>query len=1003
MNAGEGATPGLDPARSPAAMAFGGFRVDLTGGRLLRGNEPVALRRKTWSVLRYMVERPGVLIAADELLDAIWPDVSVTPQTLNKSIGELRTALGDDPHAPRMLETVYGRGFRFIAAVEPPTGSPAPKLDRTPLERDAGDRQPPLPLTVGRDAETDQLTALLQRADTGQRQLVFVTGQAGVGKTALVNAFLDSPAVAARGNAVVVARADCFEQYGSREPFFPIFELLEHLMRSSASEPLVALMRRVAPMWLVQIPWLLPEAEHAALRESLRGVRPERMLRELAALLEAVATDRTWVLVLEDLQWSDAATVDALSLVAQRRESARVLIIGTYRPAAVSVQEHALAGAARALLERRRCTELPLHDLDLGAVRRYLGARFPDGDFTAPLAQRVHAHTGGQPLFVVAVVEHLLSRGLILDTAPGWALATALDRIDLGTPQDVRRMIEAQLQRLSPAERQLLEVASVAGQDAAVPLLAATLDCDVADAEMRCDALARVSGFLRPSGFAAWSEDAVARSYTFTHDLYRQVVYEDIPESHRARLHRRIGVALENAYGSRAIDIAPLLAVHFERGRDPARALPYLVTSGARAQQRFAYREAVGYLESGLATLARLPPDDRSTRREIELRLALGAPLAVLQGYAADDVRANYERAAELCAVDGSAEQIFETLHARWFAHAMRADEPQTSELLAQMTRVARDLRNPDCDVLVQSAAVRTAVWQGRFADTTGPMQRLRAIARSNGAAIRYGPDPEIAAAMHHAAALWFLGDCNGARATARAGVAQARAIGSAFTLCAALTLGGILELLLRNPADGDTLAAEARRRAAEQGFAFWEAFAVALQGWAQIQRGEAAGGCREVERGLAAVQATGVRFFVVYLHGFLGEGCVRAGDATHGLEWVDAGIALADRCTDRGYLPELWRLKGELLLMQSNGSKPPRKRTHADDPAEACFRRALDLARTAQAKALELRAAASLARASRAPEAFRLLDDLCNSFGSDLDLADLDEARGLLRERAPH
>ena len=148
--------------------------------------------------------------------------------------------------------------------------------------------------------------------------------------------------------------------------------------------------------------------------------------------------------------------------------------MGTYRPADVAVSEHVLARAVRTLQARRHCVELPLHDLNAAAVRSYLAMRFPGADFPAALARLIHAHTGGHPLFVVAIVDHMLSRGWILDTAPGWALSTPPETIELGMPDDVRRTIETQLHRLSPSERGLLEAASVAG-DITAPVLAAAL------------------------------------------------------------------------------------------------------------------------------------------------------------------------------------------------------------------------------------------------------------------------------------------------------------------------------------------------------------------------------------------------------------------------------------------------------------------------------------------------------------------------------------------------
>ena len=402
--------PGLPGTDSPLAITFSPFRLDLRRGLLLRGTKPIPLRPKTWAVLLYLAERPGVLVAKNELLDALWPDVAVTPDTLNKSIGELRVALGDDSRAPRFIQTVNRRGYRFIAVGM--GRRPRPRNEKIFVRDDSGisnpienlgtetrravasdrapggtptafvDRAEPRPEPskqpfVGREEELQLLTARLAKAHAGERQIVFVTGPAGVGKTALVDAFLESRAVCETAAPVWIGRAGCFEHHGPHEAYLPVFEALERLARPPNVERLVRLMRRAAPMWLAQMPWLVGEADAAALRQSLQGVRAERMPRELAVLIEALTTDLTLVLVLEDLHWSDPSTVDLLTLLAQRRDPARLLVIGTYRPAEVAVHEHLLASAVRTLQVQRQCVEVPLHDLTEEAVRTLSRAAFP--------------------------------------------------------------------------------------------------------------------------------------------------------------------------------------------------------------------------------------------------------------------------------------------------------------------------------------------------------------------------------------------------------------------------------------------------------------------------------------------------------------------------------------------------------------------------------------------------------------------------------------------------
>ena len=959
-------------------------RLDLQRGMLLRDGEPVPLRPKTWAVLVHLASRPGTLVSKAELLAAVWPDVAITDETVGKSISELRAALGDDPRTPRFVETVHRRGYRFLADLrqEPAAGAGW----STPTG------PPPRPF-VGRDAELRRLATSLARAHAGEPQLVFVDGPAGIGKTTLLEAFLDSPAVRAHEAPPWIGRAACFERRGLVEPHQPILDALEDLARSPAvAARLVPLMRRCAPMWLAQMPWLVGERDAQVLRRSLAGVRPERMPRELAALIDAITLDHTLILALEDVHWSDPSTVDALVMLAQRPGRQRLLVIGTCRLADAVARGHALAPALRALTGHARGVLLSLHDLSADAVRAYLAARFPGHGFPPELARVIHAHTDGQPLFLVAVLDHMVSRGWILETMPGWALSVTLETIELGVPDDVRRVIETQLGERSPAERAVLEVAGVAGGEITARVAAAVLGADTVVVEQQCETLARAAQFLRVSGSVRWPDGREAPRYGFVHHLYGLVTRDAVPAERQARLRQRIGEALEAAYGARAAEIAPQLAAHFRHGGDPARAAHYLLLAGLTARQRFAGREAIACFESALAMVALLPDAAARRARELAVRLALGRVLAEHEGFAAEAVRVNYERVSALCESAGDEHDVFEALYARWYLHAQRGQRRETLALVAELQALARRLGTGAEGVLADSALVRTALYASRFADAQPHMESLlaRDAERSQpDAATCYGADPTIAATMHYAIIRWYLGDPAGARAMARAGVARARQSENTHFLAAALTQAGIVELLRRDGAAAAALADEATRLAGEQGYSFWQAYASLVAGSAQVQQGQAAAGSEAIARAVEAMRATGAQQATFSL-ALLAEGCLRSGAYDEGLAAVDAGLAQAEVTFDSGYTPELWRLRGELL--RAAGSD----RT----AAESCLLRALDMARAAGAESLVLRAATSLARAwyadGRAAEADVLLDETCRRCASQVDTPDYAEARVL-------
>ena len=223
------------------------------------------------------------------------------------------------------------------------------------------------------------------------------------------------------------------------------------------------LLRQQAPTWLVQMPGLVSPAALEGLQRRVLGTTQERMLREMAEALNVLTAAQPLVLVLEDLHWSDYATLDLLAALARRREPARFLLLGTYRPPDALQRGHPLQTVTHELHMHGQCAELPLTLLSEAAVADYLVARFPEAQFPAGLARLVHQRTEGNPLFMVSVVEDWVRRGWLAQVDGRWTLQVGLAALGVTVPEDLQQMLEQQLNRLSPMEQRVLEVGSVAG------------------------------------------------------------------------------------------------------------------------------------------------------------------------------------------------------------------------------------------------------------------------------------------------------------------------------------------------------------------------------------------------------------------------------------------------------------------------------------------------------------------------------------------------------------
>ena len=316
------------------ALTFDAFRLEPPPGGLWRGDTMIAMRPRSLAMLRYLVAHASRLVTKAELRQHIWGGTHVSDIVFRVCVREIRAALGDTAGAPQYLETVARHGYRFHVA-EDPDGPPP--LTACPI--------------VGRQADVVRLEDWFQRAARGTRQLVFVSGDVGIGKTTVIDLFL---ARCAAASGVQSGRGQCVEHYGEEEPYLPFLEALWQLAHGPARDALLAVLRRYAPLWLVQLPGLVSESELERLQRQVAGATPARMRREGAQALDVLAADIPLVLVLEDLQWSDRATVDLLASLAQRREPARLLVLGTYRPVDVVLQAHPLHGMVQELGARGR-------------------------------------------------------------------------------------------------------------------------------------------------------------------------------------------------------------------------------------------------------------------------------------------------------------------------------------------------------------------------------------------------------------------------------------------------------------------------------------------------------------------------------------------------------------------------------------------------------------------------------------------------------------------------
>lgn len=977
------------------ALSFPPFRLDVENAQLWEGERRVALRHKSFALLCYLAERPGRLVTKEDLLERLWPGTFVSDVVLKVCVNELRQALRDDARSPRFIETVQRRGYRFLG------GAPAP---RPPAASAAG--APAVPSApVGRDAELAQLDAALAAALAGRRQTLFVSGEAGIGKTTMLEALLQRAALAAGAEGVWIARGQCVAQYGAGEPFLPLLEGLGRLCRGRDGALLVDRLRLLAPEWLLQLGGVLDDAERQALQQRAGGSAPERMLRVLAEALDAIAAERPVVIAFEDLHWSDHATVDLIAHLAQRPDAARLLLVGTYRPVEAIVRAHPLRAVKQELALRRQCREITLGFLDEAAVRAYLERRFAGATLPSTLATWLHARTDGNPLFVVSVVDEMVARGLL-----GSADAAGADLADrlIPIPESLRQMIEQQIERLTPEDVRLLEAASVAGRRFSSAAVAAALEGDVLAVEERCAEWARRGQFLRSAGQEDWPDGTVAGAFSFAHSLYREHLYARIAGARRVRLHRSLGDRLERAWGTHATEIAAELALHFEESREYRRAIPYLRNVAERAVRAGAYRGALIALDRAFAALGQVPESPERATFAMDLSLAQGQALLAARGFAHPDVKTAFGRVRELSERLDETPQLVIAIGGLWSYHYIRGEIDETRAAASRLLALAQRMPLPPFELVAHALNGLTQQQLGDFRGARSSLERALATHAERGPLGFVNIATPCMSAL--SVVLLVLGHLELARDAHVRVLALSRAEDNAFGR--GLVLSGGCEFLytIGDAAGLLRIAEEGIALASEHALPLWLGLARVSRGAALLEAGDVAAGITAMEPAIAELEALGGDDLRPLMLAALGEAYARAGRPQEGIRLVDEALAMLDGRAGHRHLAELHRLRGRCLVAAERKAGATRRgrsaRRAESGAAEEAYRRALGVARRQRARWWELRSAADLAAVllerDAASEAAALLEPLCSAFPAGADAAPLARARELLaRARA--
>lgn len=554
--------------------------------------------------------------------------------------------LGVDP-GPALRE-LESRILAQDPKLDPAPAAPAAPAEHPPAARPPGpvvvEPQPevsPPPAgpegeIVGRLLELADAEHALERICERQGRVLLVTGEPGIGKSRLA----EEVVARARDRGVVVAAGRGID--GDSAPaFWPVGQLVRQLLRSFDPAAFRALAGSGAPDLAQLDPALAFLAADGASPAADPELARARLYRAVVDLFVEVSRQRPLLLVVDDLQWVDSASLQALTLLADELRTNAIGLLVAFRDTEID-QAESVGRAVAALAATPGATQVHVGGLDRDDVGQLLAAQgdAPDDAVVAEVADA----TGGNPFFVLELARLLRSERTL--DAPA------------GLPAEVREVIHRRLDRLPEQTRTLLTVAAVLGRtfDLATLEIASGVDLD------------SLFDLLEPAVIAGTLDDSDIESgaMSFAHDLVRAAIYDSLPTSRRLRLHARIGRALTELPAGRTVGTLGHVAQHLWIARSvvgPAAVLPHVRAAADDAWRRLAFEHAATELSRALELLELLPASEERDHQELEVRLQLGRVLTLVHGYVPELVGHVFDRAVELGAELPPSPEL---LHTMW-------------------------------------------------------------------------------------------------------------------------------------------------------------------------------------------------------------------------------------------------------------------------------------------------------------------------------------------------
>ena len=869
--------------------------------------------------------------------------------------------------------------------------------ERSPnrLTDETSEIQTPL---IGRDLEFGLLQQRWEQSAEGMGQVVLLIGEAGLGKSRLVQTLKDHVRHTGGGSdSIELSRSlqkhePVIVEWRSSPQFansslYPVIDYFERCCGFERSDDGAAkldkLVHHLAALnfdgdeqialfaGLLSIP--LGGRYPALTLDPQR--QKERTFQAQMEWLRELSYENPVLFIIEDLHWVDPTTLEFVKEFVSQGFNDSILTLLTFRPEFVTPWQ-----------SMAHQTQIALNRLTRNQIAEMVTLKAGAENISRHVIEQIIDRTDGVPLFIEEFTQMIIESAAMMDPETSASSSGSVRSREI--PATLHDLLMARLDRID-ANLEVVQLGAAIGREFTHELISTASPLPESELELELDKLVAAE-VLYARGRSP------RRKYQFKHALIQDAAYGSLVKKTRRAIHHRIGEALETDFPEIAENQPELLAMHCTEAGETSKAINYWERAGVRSLERRAHKEAIQQLQQGLQLIVDEPDSSERIRQELRMQTALGVPLQATIGYSAPEVEQAYTRAHELSMQVGLSTEQFPVLYGMFRYYMLAAKYPKARELGSQLLVIAEETHIPHYVVAANRARGGPPVYEGQLVEAVPFLKRVIDINPSpelRSEVYRYDVvDPWIASRSYLSWATWLMGFPEQSLAHSNEAVKIAEGLDHSFSVTLAVSFSQWVHQFRLDVSKTRATAEKALAIAKEQGFAFWYGWCGVMRGWAVAQQGQAKEAVSEIRQGIADWRAQGSELGCHYYYALLADACMKAGQLDDAKTALDEAKNFAQETGEGFYLAEIHRLRGRLLLAGGSASEPA---------AEASFREALEVAQYQKAKSLELRAARNLARFLQkrgdAAAARELLDPIVRWFSEGFETHDFKRSAELL------